>query len=128
VPGGSVGTAGSAPAGPASANALSPMAAPATSILAALVGVARMRLRPVMSWTLAHHYHFPHSALSDRGPEQIVGVFDDVAVTLLGEEALPVRGVFGVEAVAGDHAVEHRTAAVGLGSQQPAEPLCFFLA
>src|SRR5690625_2221624 len=39
-----------------------------------------------------------------------------------------MRGVIGVEAIAGDDRVEHRAAAVGLGAQQPAQPLGLLLA
>ncbi len=38
-----------------------------------------------------------------------------VGVALLGQEPLPVRGVLGVEGVAGDHRVEDAPAAVGFG-------------
>ena len=65
---------------------------------------------------------------SDRRAEQVVGVGDVVAVTLLGQEALPVCGVVGVQVVAGDNLVEHRAATVVLGPQQPAEALSLFLA
>ena len=47
---------------------------------------------------------------------------------LLGQEALPVCGVVGVQVVAGDNRVEHRAATVVLGPQQPAEALSLFLA
>lgn len=60
--------------------------------------------------------------------QHVVGVADDVAVALLGQEALPVRGVFGVQAVARHHRIEDGAAAVGLGPQQPAQPLRLLLA
>ena len=63
----------------------------------------------------------------NRRAQQVVGVADDVAVALLGQKPLPVRGVLGVLAVAGHHRIEHRPAAVGLGPQQPAQPLRLLL-
>ena len=68
------------------------------------------------------------SAGSDRGPQKVVGVLDDVAVPLLGEEPLPVRGIFGVQAVTGHHRVEDGAATVGLGTEQPPQPLRLLLA
>lgn len=53
----------------------------------------------------------------NRRSQKVIRVANDVAVALLGQEALPVRGVFGVQAVAGHHRVEDGAAAVGLRAQ-----------
>ena len=65
-------------------------------------------------------------AQSTSGGE-VLGVDDPVGVALLGEEALPVLGELGVDGVAGDDRVEVRGLALGLGAQQPAEPLRLLL-
>src|ERR1700710_1474982 len=69
-----------------------------------------------------------HRARSlDRRPEQIVGVLDDVAIALFGEESLPVRGVLGVETVPGHPRVKPPPAAGALGAKEPAQPLRLLL-
>jgi enoyl-CoA hydratase/carnithine racemase len=84
----------------------------------------------VMDDSVAQHHHRVASVQSgsDRGPQKVVGVLDHVAVPLLGEEPLPVRGVLGVQAVTGHHRVEDGAAAVGLGTEQPSQPLGLLLA
>src|SRR5688500_14983479 len=62
------------------------------------------------------------------GCSQVAGVDDPVGVPLLGEEALPVLGEVGVDRVARHDGVEVSRAALGLGSQQPAQPLGLLLA
>src|SRR5664280_609252 len=62
-----------------------------------------------------------------RRTQQVVGVHDPVRVPLLGQEALPVRGVVGVQGVPRDHRIEMRLTPVTLGPQQPSETLRFLL-
>ena len=61
-------------------------------------------------------------------PEQGRGVDDLVGVALLGQEPLPVGGEQLVVGVARHDAVEVGRPPVGLGPQDPAEPLGFLLA
>ncbi len=60
--------------------------------------------------------------------QEFVRVHDPVGVALFGEEALPVGGEVLVDGVAGDDGVEVRLVAVGLGAQDPAQPLGLLLA
>src|SRR3712207_5669024 len=69
----------------------------------------------------------PVGAVDPTWAGQVGGVDDRVRVALLGEEALPVGGVLGVEGVAADHGVEVRLPAVGLGAEHPAQPLGLLL-
>ena len=55
--------------------------------------------------------------------ERVLGVHDAVAVTLLGEEPLPVGCEVSVDRVTSDHGVEARGRSLRFGSQQPAEAL-----
>ena len=50
------------------------------------------------------------------GSEGVFGVHDAVAVTLLGEEPLPVGCEVGVDRVTSDHGVETRGDSLRLGS------------
>src|ERR1700712_2787789 len=66
-------------------------------------------------------------AYEARGSE-IGRIHDAIGVALLGEEALPVLGEVGVDGVAADDRVEAGGPLVGLGAQQPAQPLGLLLA
>src|SRR5690348_6300236 len=81
----------------------------------------------VESFGRSNNQTVPRSTRTGSGGEDVVGVDDRVGVALLGEEALPVRRVFGVDRVAGHHRVEVGLAAVGLRAQYPAEPLRLLL-
>ena len=59
--------------------------------------------------------------------QDVVRVDDRVGIALLGQEALPVRGIILVDGVPADHRVEVRAATIGFGAQHPAEPLRLLL-
>src|SRR4029077_13165340 len=59
--------------------------------------------------------------------ECVLGVHDAVAIALLGEEPLPVRGEVGVDGVTSDDGVQPRGHSLRLGSQQPSQPLGLLL-
>src|SRR3954451_10642075 len=63
----------------------------------------------------------------ERPRSQVGRIHDAVGVALLGEEALPVLREVGIDSVAADNRVEARGLAVGLGPQQPPEPLGLLL-
>src|ERR1700738_2487028 len=76
-----------------------------------LLSPEQPRRRPPRRRSLAPEVH-PRRL--NRGPEQGVGVADDIPVALPRQEPLPVSGVLGVEGVSRDHRVEERASAAGL--------------